>query len=49
MAVRHLPTGEVHKGQKGGTTGYSFDTRDHPTHWSNSSERITCEKKGCKL
>jgi len=48
MAVKHLPTGEVHIGQKDGTTGCGFDTKEQPTHWVNSNERITCAKNGCK-
>lgn len=48
MAVKHLPTGEVHKGLKGGTTGCGFDTKEQPTHWANSNERITCAKNGCR-
>jgi len=48
MAVKHIPTGEVHKGQKGGTTGCGFNTKQEPSHWVNTSERITCAKNGCK-
>lgn len=48
MAVKHLPTGEVHKGLKGGTTGCGFNTNEQSTHWVNSNERITCAKNGCK-
>jgi len=48
MAVKHTPIEEVHKGQKGGTTGCGFDTTDHSSHWVNTSERITCAKNGCK-
>ncbi len=48
MAVKHTPTGIVHQGTKGGKTGCGFDTKDKPEHWVNSSERITCDKKGCK-
>lgn len=48
MPVKHTPTGEVHKGQKGGTTGCGFSTTDHPSHWTNTSESITCAKNGCK-
>lgn len=47
MAVKHLPTNEVHKGQKGGKTGCGFDTTDHPDHWVFSFEKITCAKNGC--
>ena len=45
MAVKHVPTSEVHSGTKGGTTGCGFDTRDHPTHWVSTREKITCDKK----
>jgi len=48
MAVRHKPTGEVHKGNKGGTTGCGFDTRENSGHWENTSDKITCDKNGCK-
>lgn len=48
MAVKHLSTQEVHKGQKGGITGCGFDTKEHPVHWVISFEKITCAKKGCK-
>lgn len=48
MPVKHLPTGEVHKGQKGGKTNCGFDTNEKPSHWINSSAKITCEKFGCK-
>lgn len=48
MAVKHTPTKEVHKGTKGGKTGCGFDTREHPSHWVSSSEKITCAKNGCK-
>ncbi|MCX2681771.1 hypothetical protein OOZ15_17590 [Galbibacter sp. EGI 63066] len=48
MSVKHLPTGEVHKGQKGGQTGCGFETQDNPDHWINSNDSITCDKNGCK-
>ena len=48
MAVKHLPTKEVHKGRKGGKTGCGFDTKDHPTHWVDSHEKISCKKYGCR-
>ena len=48
MAVKHKPTGEVHKGQKGGITGCGVNTQKIPSHWINTSERITCAKNGCK-
>ena len=48
MAVKHIPTNEVHKGTKGGTTGCGFDTREHSDHWVNTSSKITCDKNGCK-
>ncbi len=48
MAVKHTPTGEVHQGSKGGTTGCGVDTNKHPDHWVNSSDKITCDKNGCK-
>ena len=48
MAVKHTPTNEVHSGSKGGTTGCGVDTTKHASHWVASSERITCDKNGCK-
>ena len=48
MAVKHKPTGEVHKGVKGGKTGCGVDTRKNPEHWVSSFDRITCDKNGCK-
>jgi hypothetical protein len=48
MPVKHVPTGEVHKGRKGGTTGCGFDTKENSSHWVDSNERITCDKDGCK-
>jgi len=48
MAVKHTPTAEVHQGTKGGTTGCGFDTKEKPEHWVNTSEKITCDKNGCK-
>jgi len=48
MAVKHLPTGEVHKGYKYGTTGCGVDTSNHSNHWENSNEKISCKKNGCK-
>lgn len=48
MAVKHTPTGEVHKGKKGGKTGCGVDTTKHPDHWSNTSSKITCGRNGCK-
>ena len=48
MPVEHKPTGEIHEGNKGGNTGCGFDTTEHPDHCSNTSDRITCDKNGCK-
>jgi len=48
MAIKHTPTKEVHKGTKGGKTGCGFDTTEHSDHWVNSSEKITCDKNGCR-
>ncbi len=48
MAVKHKSTGEVHKGQKGGTTGCGFDTTEHSDHWVNTNDKINCDKNGCK-
>jgi hypothetical protein len=48
MAVKHTPTGEVHKGIKDGTTGCGFNTKENPNHWVNITERVICNKNGCK-
>lgn len=48
MAVKHTPTGVVHKGNKGGKTGCGTDTRDNSSHWVATTERVTCDKNGCK-
>lgn len=48
MAIRHIPTGVVHSGMKGGTTGCGTDTKKLPSHWENTNSRITCNKNGCK-
>ena len=47
MAVRQLPSNEVHRGIKGGKTGCGFDTGHHPPHWRASSQEVTCLKVGC--
>ncbi len=47
MAVKHTPTGEVHKGTKNGQTGCGFDTKKNSEHWVSSHDRITCQKNGC--
>ena len=48
MAVKHIPTGEVHSGTKGGTTGCGADTNKNSSHWVATSEKITCDKNECK-
>lgn len=48
MAVKNLESGEVHKGQKGGTTGCGFNTNEHPENWVSSNDKINCDKYGCK-
>lgn len=48
MAVKHKPTGEIHRGTKGGATGCGVDTRKNPEHWVSTSEKITCAKNGCR-
>lgn len=48
MAVKHIPTNEVHIGTKGGKTGCGFNTTENSSHWVNTSESITCDKNGCK-
>ncbi|MEB2719858.1 hypothetical protein VC186_18885 [Citrobacter portucalensis] len=48
MSVKHTPTGVVHSGAKGVTTGGGTDTKKNADHWVNSHEKITCDKNGCK-
>ncbi len=48
MAVKHKPTGVVHKGYKVGITGCGTDMRANPDHWEETTDPITCDKKGCK-
>lgn len=48
MAVKHTPTGIVHSGVKGGKTGCGDNTKDHPSHWENTTSPVTCKKNGCK-
>ena len=43
MAVKHVPTSEVHSGTKGGTTGCGFDTKVNPTLGIDHT-KITCDK-----
>lgn len=47
MAVKHIPTGVVHIGNKGGRTGCGENTNEHPSHWVNTNERVNCKKNGC--
>lgn len=49
MAVKHIPTGIVHSGTKGGTTGCGTNTNENSSHWENTSSGINCEKNGCKI
>ncbi len=49
MTVKHTPSGVVHKGTKGGKTGCGVDTKKNSDHWVSSSQRITCDKNGCKI
>ncbi|MBI9011563.1 MAG: hypothetical protein JEZ08_04975 [Clostridiales bacterium] len=48
MPVKHIATGEIHKGDEGERTGCGFNTNDVPSQWINTKEKITCRKKGCK-
>ncbi|WP_175618876.1 hypothetical protein [Virgibacillus halodenitrificans] len=48
MTVKHIPTGIVHSGTKGGSTGCGFNTKESSSHWVNTSSKITCDKNGCK-
>lgn len=48
MAVKHIPTGVVHSGTKGGKTGCGTNTNENLSHWVNTSSKITCDKNGCK-
>lgn len=46
--VKHVPTGVVHKGAKGGVTACGVDTNDNPQYWTSSSEEVTCNSNGCR-
>ncbi|WP_170111695.1 hypothetical protein [Photobacterium frigidiphilum] len=48
MTVKHTPTGIVHKGTKGGTTGCRINTKVRSKHWVASTEKVTCDKYGCR-
>lgn len=48
MAVKHTPTGIVHSGAKGGTTGCGFNTKENTNHWVSSNSKINCDKNGCR-
>jgi hypothetical protein len=49
MNVKHTTTNIIHKGNKGGKTGCGFDTtKPHPDHWVNTTNKINCDKDGCK-
>ena len=48
MAVRHTNAGVVHQGTNGSRTGCGVDTKNNPSHWVSSSQRITFDKNGCK-
>ena len=48
MAVKHNPTGVVHQGSKGGTTGCGVVTKKNGDHWGDSHQKITGDKNGCK-
>jgi len=47
MAVKHVPTGVVHRGNRTGKTGCGIDTNENPDDWLTTVERITCDKEGC--
>ena len=48
MAVKHVRTGEVHRGTKEALPGCGFDTKAQPDHWVGTTERLTCAKNGCE-
>lgn len=48
MALMHIPTGIVHKSENGKTTGCGINTQEHIDHWGTVSNRVTCDKNGCK-
>ena len=48
MAVKHIPTGIVHQGNKGGKTGCGFNTNEQSSHWEQSSQRISCGKNSLR-
>lgn len=48
MAVKHTPTGIIYRGSKDGRTGCGVDINVKPSHWVNTSSRVTCQKNGRK-
>ena len=48
MNVKHIPTNEVHKGNKCMITGCGLDTELSLKDWVNTAAKITCKNKGCK-
>jgi hypothetical protein len=48
MAVKHTPTGIVHKGKIGNQTGCYFDMKKSSDHWVDSHSKITCDKNWCR-
>lgn len=48
MAVKHTPSGIVHQGSKGSSTGCGVDTKKVSAHWQDVHSKITCDKNGCK-
>jgi hypothetical protein len=48
MPVKHTPTKEVHKETKRGITGCGTSTKDRPSQWVYTRNKITCEKNGCR-
>lgn len=48
VAIKHLPSGIIHKGHKGGKTGCGINTKRHADDWVETSKNITCDQEGCK-
>lgn len=41
--VKHVPTGVVHSGTKGGTTKCGVNTNTHKEHWVSTNSSVTCQ------
>jgi hypothetical protein len=47
-AIKHKPTGVVHRRSKGEHTGCGIDTTKNPSHWELSWSEPSCLHNGCR-